>query len=145
MRLNIRHNDVPKLLAVGALVALLGFNATAAEKPSPEYVKAMKDLGAVAQVLTKAGATDDLPTVLKAAETAKVAFTVTLNYWKGTAANDAKTVADAGLKAASDIWVAANLNSPDGVEAATKEMMDTCRTCHTAHREKLDDGSFGIK
>ena len=41
--------------------------------------------------------------------------------------------------------VAAGLMSGEGVAYSAKELAGTCATCHTAHREKLPDGTFQIK
>ena len=133
------------IVAALGVVALCGFVAAAAEKPTPEYQKAMKDLGAVAQAIGKPGASEDFPAVTKSVESAKAAFDVVEKYWRAKSVDDALKAAQAGQKAAADMGVAAGLTSAEGVQAAFKDMTDTCRSCHTAHREKMEDGSFMIK
>jgi cytochrome c556 len=134
------------LAAAIAVVGLFGIAAIAAEKPSDEYQKAMKDLGGVAQSLSKPEATEDFPAVTKSVETAKAAWTTVEKYWRTKAtAEDAMKLVQAGSKAAADMGVAANLTSAEGVQAALKDMTDTCRACHEAHREKQADGTFLIK
>ena len=40
---------------------------------------------------------------------------------------------------------AAKGKDEDGVLAAQKKLNATCTTCHTAHRERMPDGKYGIK
>jgi hypothetical protein len=132
------------MMTIGFTIAL-GLMVRAAEKPSPEYVKAMKDLSGVVQALTKPGASEDFELAKKNATTAKDAFDLVKTFWAGKGATDAVKLADAGSKAVADLSVSANLSSKEGVEAALKDMRATCATCHTAHRDKAADGSFEIK
>ncbi len=124
---------------------LIAMSATliANDKPSPEYQKAMKDLGGVAAAMGKPGATEDFEAAKKHATSAKDAFSVVQKYW-ATKNPDAAKLADTGSKAASDLLVVSGMSSTEGIEAAMKDMMATCGACHMAHREKTADG-FEIK
>ena len=133
------------LLIMVGLVGLFGLTLTGAEKPPDDYVKAMKDLGGVAQAIGKPGFSEDFATAVKSGATAKASFEVAQKYWSAKPADDAKKLANAGWKSASDLGIAASLMSSEGVEQAAKEIMGYCGTCHTAHREKMPDGSFQIK
>jgi len=116
----------------------------AAEKPTAEYQKAMKDLGATMAALGKPGASEDFELVKTQGAAAKDAFAVTLKYWNAKGAPDAIKMSDTGAKAVADLLVSANLSSAEGVVAAMKDMGGTCQACHQAHREKTAEG-FEIK
>src|SRR5262245_12038251 len=89
----------------------------AAEKPTPEYQKAMKDLGGMMQALTKPGAFEDFELAKKSAASARDDFSVVQKYWSAKGNTEAVKLADAGTKAAADLAVVAGLTSAEGVEA----------------------------
>lgn len=133
------------LLAVTlALSTAIAVALQAAEKPSPEYAKAMKDLGTVMQTLSKPSAAEDFELAKKLGQSAKDAFAVVQKYWTAKGVEDASKLAETGAKAAADLFVVANLSSTEGILAALKDMGSTCQACHTAHREKVGEG-FEIK
>ena len=136
-----------KGLAFGTLGlnALFWIAVTAAEKPSEQYSKAMKDIGAAAASVTKAIPAEDFDTVSKNATSIIEAFPVIRKYWTDKADGDAVRSVVAAEKAAADLRVAAGLKSSDGVDYSAKELTEICTQCHTAHREQLPDGSFQIK
>jgi len=127
------------LLVVSIIAAV-----NAAEKPSAEYQKAMKDLGGVMAALGKPEASEDFELGKKQGQAAKDAFAATLKYWNTKGAPDAVKLAETGAKAAADLYVSADLSSSEGIQAAMKDMGATCQACHQAHREKTADG-FEIK
>jgi hypothetical protein len=131
------------LLTCGVLGAF-GLALMAAETPSDQYSKAMKDIGAAAQSLNKAVPAEDFDTVAKNAAAIIEAFPVVEKYWTGKA-EDAVRVVRTATKAAADLRVAAGLKSSEGVAYSAKELADACMQCHTAHRERLPDGTFQIK
>jgi cytochrome c556 len=131
-------------LVTCGFVALFGIAVMTAEKPSEEYSKAMKSIGAASQNITKAIAADDFDTVEKNTVTIIEAFPPVEKYWTGKA-DDAMKLVKAAQTAAADLRVVAGLKNPDGVAFSAKELTDTCAACHTAHRERLPDGTFQIK
>jgi cytochrome c556 len=126
------------------LVASTVAAVRAAEKPTAEYQKAMKDLAAFMGALSKPGAAEDFDLAKAQAAIAKDSFAVTLKYWNGKGAPDAIKLAEAGAKAVADLNVSANLSSAEGIQSAMKDTGATCQACHQAHREKTADG-FEIK
>ncbi len=132
------------VLVTCGLISLLAGVAIAAEKPSDEYAKAMKDIRAAMQNVDKAIQGSDFETVSKNAAVVKDAFLLVEKYWNGKA-EDALKLAQTAGKAASDLGVAAGLASGDGVAFSAKELNDTCAACHNAHRDRQPDGSFQIK
>ena len=131
-------------IATCSFVALFGWSVATAEKPPENFQKAMKDIGGSLQAANKAIQAEDLQAVADNAGKIVEAFTVVEKYWIGKA-DDAVKASQIASKAASDMRVAATLMSADGVVFSNKELTDTCAPCHTAHREKMPDGTFMIK
>ena len=139
----------PVLVAVGVAawcaVSLAAQGGPAPEAPPAMYVQAMKDIGAAAQAVNQIPKTQDCKAASQAAAKARTAFLYVQQFWTERKATDAADLAAAGAKAAGDIVVAADLSSAEGVEYSAKEMNATCMTCHMAHRERKEDGTFTIK
>ncbi len=126
------------------LVASMIAAVRAAEKPSAEFQKAMKDLGGAMAALGKPGASEDFDLAKKQGQAAKDAFAVVLKYWNAKGVPDAIKLSETGAKAAADLYVSADLSSSEGIQAAMKDMGGSCQACHQAHREKTAEG-FEIK
>lgn len=118
-------------------VVVVGFTAMAAEKPSAEYQKAMKDLGAANASLRINATAKDYVAVEKDAATLKAAFTVADTFWTAKKADDAIKMSKDGLKASIDLDTAAKAKSDEGIAAAQKIVGGTCAACHAAHRETI--------
>jgi hypothetical protein len=131
------------IITLTACVLAIGLILQAAEPPSAEFKKAMQDIGACVQALSKPGATEDMDLAKNSAVKMKDAFTLVERYWHGRD-TDAAKLANTAIKAAADIQVSTQFNSVEGVTAGMKDLTATCATCHTAHREKTADG-FVIK
>jgi len=128
----------------GGFMGMFAVGVMTAEKPSDQYSKAMKDIDAAMQSLNKAIQAEDFDTVSKNAASMVDAFPVVEKYWAGKA-QDAATLVQKAEKVAADLGVAAGLKSGEGVAYSAKELTDICMQCHTAHRNRLPDGSFEIK
>jgi hypothetical protein len=135
---------------------LLVLPTQANEKPTPEYQKAMKELGAVNNHLRNSLKDIDFPAIEKDAAAMKAIFAVVLAYWQDKKVEDAIKLAQDGMKAAGELEVAAKAQNHPGVVAAqaaiagassTGEIgaIGVCAPCHTAHRVRLPDGTFEIK
>ena len=125
-----------KAAAVCAAV-IVGFTVMASEKPSPEYQKAMKDLGAANASLRGNVTAKDYAAIEKDAATFKAAFTVADAFWTAKKADDAIKLSKDGLKGAVDLDVAAKAKSDEGIAAAQRGIGGTCAGCHGAHRETI--------
>lgn len=133
------------------VATLLGGSALlrGAEKPPVEHVKAMKELSAFLQAMTKPGAEQNLDEAKRWVLIVRDAFAVAGNFWndrnQAGEYNAEIAATQEGIKEASDMGVSANLDSPEGVAASVKAIATHCQGCHAMHREKADDGSFLIK
>lgn len=136
---------VVRWLVAAVLVGALGRQMTGAEKPSEEYVSAMRDLDAIKQALTRPGAPADFAAVEKLAARAEASFKVAVLYWDARKVDDAFRLAALGVKTAQDTGIAAEYSSEEGVVVGVEEMLATCDACHKAHREQMPDGTFLIK
>lgn len=138
----MRNNFV--MLTIGFTVAF-SLVARAAEKPTPEFVKAMKDLIGVVQTMTKPDAATDFELATKSSVTAKAAFAVVKKYWDTGNDLEAIKLSDASVKAAGELGISSYMSSAEGIAAAVKDLRATCAPCHMAHRTELADKTFEIK
>jgi hypothetical protein len=76
------------------------------------------------------------------------AFAVVERYWldrnQGGQYFKDIALAEEMIKLASDMGVAANLQSAEGVKASVRDLTSRCKVCHDVRREKGPDG-FLIK
>jgi hypothetical protein len=146
-----------RLLALSlSVTVLLALPTQANEKPTPEYQKAMKELGSVNNRLRNSLKDIDFPAIEKDAAAMKAIFAVVLTYWQEKKVDDAIKLAQEGVQAATELETAAKAQSHPGVVAAqaaiagassTGEIgaIGVCAPCHTAHRVRLPDGTYEIK
>ena len=66
-------------------------------------------------------------------------------FWTKRSVDDAVKWSDEGKAAAVELASAAKSGEAAKAETAFKALSGTCRSCHTAHREKLPDGTYKIK
>jgi cytochrome c556 len=124
----------------------------ASEKPSDAYQQAMKDLSAANTALRNdvkaiegAGAYPDYNPIETDAAALKAAFETTMAYWAEKKVDDAVRLAQAGAQHADALEAARKAKDYDALMTAAAEIGKTCGGCHTAHRDKLADGSYEIK
>jgi hypothetical protein len=135
-----------------AIAIVIGLVVGASEKPTEEYVKAMKTLQAVADGLPKSLAAEDNNALDQLVIAARPALSVVEKYWTTRQDEDALLTAQKASKAIAEISVAVhllnsgpNLLAVEGAQESIKTFLAACNACHTAHREKLSDGSYVIK
>jgi hypothetical protein len=132
-------------LVMCGLAAWLGLAVSASEKPTDEYVTAMRTLGTIAQGLGKAVESFDFDTIEKYVVAARPALEVTHRFWEAKKVEDAIQAALDASASVAELSVSATVRSDEGATVATKDLLAACAKCHAAHREKLPDGSFAIK
>lgn len=140
------------LCILGVLAGLFGFSLRAAEKPSADYVEAMRTLATVATELPKSLASDDVKAMDELVIKVRPAIGVVRNYWADRKVEDALQSIEAAAKAIAEISVAVHLmgtsQSPlakEGAQESITNFLASCATCHHAHRESLPDGTYAIK
>ena len=143
---------LPRLVLGAALALGIAFAARASEKPSEDYVKAMRTLQTVAEGLPKSLAAEDHAALDQLVIAARPALGVLEKYWDDRQVEDALLTARKASKAIAEISVAVhlmtsgpNLLAVEGAQESIKSFVAACTACHAAHREKLPDGSYAIK
>jgi soluble cytochrome b562 len=107
--------------------------------------KAMKQVGpAFTALRTAAGASNASESAAQAAAL-KTGFTEAAVFWKTQTHPDATQWTADALKMVDDIAGAADKGDMDAVKAAVPKLQQICGNCHTAYRERLDDGSYRYK
>ena len=141
------------LIVLAVAVVVLALSVQADEKPTEAYQKAMQENQAamkVARAAAKeiedsgAGAQDYMP-FEEATARMKTSFAATVAYWQSKNVDDALKLAQDAAKQVADLEAAAKERDYRVVLDALTSLNDTCTACHTAHRTRLADGSFGIK
>jgi cytochrome c556 len=132
-------------LAVASAGLIAGVTLRAGEKPPESYVKLMKDTNSAAQALRGHLEAKDYDAIATDAMTLKKLYADTEAFWAARKTEDAIGFSKTGAKAAADLETAAKTKNEEGVTTAAKAVTGTCTGCHTAHRERLPDGSSEIK
>lgn len=133
------------VVAGAAAAALTAITVVAAEKPPAEHVKLMKDTNTTATALRGHVQAKDYDAIATDAAALKTAFADIEKFWTARKVDDAIGFAKAGGKGAADLETAAKAKNEEGVAAAARAVNGTCMGCHTAHRERLPDGTSEIK
>ena len=120
----------------------------AAEKAPEDYTAAMKQISAFVQAMTQPDAAQDFAKTKEFVPIVRDAFAVVERYWldrnQDRKYNAEIATAEEAIKFASDMGVAANLQSVEGIAASVKDIGATCQPCHDRRREKGPEG-FLIK
>ena len=139
----------PAVVATGVITA--GFVDLAKRLPPPMTAdeealqKIMKKIGPANAALrtavegSKADAVAEQLTILKAA------YVDTEAFWRKAGKLDAATWTVDARKQLDLLGLAATGAKWDGAKTALTTFGGSCQTCHTAYRERFDDGSFRIK
>ncbi len=117
----------------------------ASEKPPESYVAAMKSVQATNNGLRAHVTAKDYAGIEADAKTLKAAFETTLKFWEEKKTEDAIGWAKGVLKATDDLEKGAKDKNDEAIGMAQKAIGGSCQTCHTAHRERMPDGTSMIK
>lgn len=132
-------------LSMLAMTAVAALTVMAAEKPPEAHVKLMKDTNTAAGALRGHVQAKDYDAIAADAATLKTMFADIEKFWTARKTDDAIGFAKAGAKGAIDLETAAKAKNEEGVASAARAVNGTCMGCHTAHRERLPDGTSEIK
>lgn len=118
---------------------------SASEKPPESYVAAMKTVNATNGALRGHVTAKDYAGIEADAKALKGAFETTLKFWEEKKTEDAIGWSKGVLKAADDLEKGAKDKNDEAIGMAQKAIGGSCQTCHTAHRERMPDGTSMIK
>jgi cytochrome c556 len=107
--------------------------------------KIMKQVSTANAALRKGVEGSDVKLATEHAMALRQAFSRVESFWKMRRRNDAATWAEDARKLTETIHKSAVAGKWDEVKASATTLGQTCQTCHTAYRERFDDGSFRIK
>jgi cytochrome c556 len=109
------------------------------------FQKVMQKVGAANGAMRGIIEKSDADGAKEQATALKAAFVATEAFFKPHGKADAMGWAQDARKSAEAIEIAAAAGKWDEVKATAGSMGKMCQTCHTAYRERYDDGSFRVK
>jgi len=144
-----RYRGKPAIVAVSVINGAMTDLAKRLPPPmtAGELVlnKAMKQVGPAFTALRQAVAASSATDAAAQAAALTSGFTEAAAFWKTQARADAiEWTADA-LKLSGEIAAAAGKADIESVKTAVPKLQQICGNCHTAYRERLDDGSYRYK
>ncbi len=140
------------VLGFAACAATWALAVRADEKPSAEYVRAMRTLDSVSRELPRSLAAEDAKGLDALVIQARPALATLEQYWTARDVEDALAIAQRASKAIAEISVAVHLMADgpnpiavEGAQDSIKTFQASCVACHAAYRLTLPDGSFTIR
>jgi hypothetical protein len=109
------------------------------------FQKIMKQVGTANAAMRKGLEASDVKLASENAIVLRQSFTEAESFWKKRARTDAVSWAQDAKKLSDTIHRAAVAGKWDEVKTSATTLGQACQSCHTAHRERFDDGSFRIK
>ena len=138
--------------AVMAASVVDGALTDLAKKPIPPPTPAelalsatMKGVQTASTALRTSADGSDLAGVKAQADILKKAFTDTQAFFKTRNTADAIGWAGDALKMVTDAELAAAAGKWDDAKSNATGLTKLCATCHAAHRERMEDGTFRVK
>jgi hypothetical protein len=134
-------------VVASALAVQIGLRAQTSKPPmtEDEYSKTMKQIGPTFQNLQKNNAAMNHAEGAQDARKLASWFLDVQAYWEAKKVDDATGFAKTAVKAAQDTETASTAMNMMALGDAQKALAGACQSCHTAHRERLADGTFRIK
>ena len=145
----IRHEGGPAIRAASVITTAM---VDIAKRPPPPltaeeeaFDKVMKRVGPAFNSIRQAVAAASGETAAADAETLKAAFVETEAFWKKRSAADAQKWAAEARAQADVVARAVAAGKWDEAKAAAESLQQTCSSCHAAHRQRQDDGSYRMR
>jgi cytochrome c556 len=110
-----------------------------------ELHEQMEKVGKANGVLRKAVPAKAMAEVSSAAAELAQIFPTTVAAWEKRNMADAVTWTKESAEWAKELKAAADAGHAEHVSAVFSKLSGNCKSCHTAHREKLADGTYKIK
>ncbi len=145
-----RYKGKPAVVATAVVVNSTGVDIARVPPPplTPEeeaFQKIMRQVGPANTALRGAIDKMDGAAVKEQVAILSKAFVQTEAFWKTRNKQDAVGFATEAKKHAEAVGSAAAAGKWDEAKSAAGPLGQQCQSCHTAYRERLDDGSFRIK
>jgi hypothetical protein len=107
--------------------------------------KLMKQIGPAFNALRQAATASNAADAAQQAGLLKTAFTDTAPFWKTRTLEDAIKWSGDARRESEAIETAAGKAEWNAVNAGVPRLQQICASCHGAHRDRLDDGSYRFK
>jgi len=144
-----RYTGRPAILATAVVTAAFVDLAKVPPPPlTPEedaFDKVMKRVGPAFNELRTAATASNAAAVAERAKALKGAFAEAEAFWKARKAADAMEWTRTARTHLTALERAAAAGQWDQVKTSVADVNRLCSTCHTAYRERLEDGSFRVK
>lgn len=132
-----------KISLLAALVSLLTAGALFANHH--RYVNAMKGVAGAMKPTGTALESGDMDAARKGANQMARNFALMAAWWEGRGTAAAAKLAETAMQDAAALRKAAAAGDAAAAKAAFSAVRGSCKACHSAHRVKNDDGSWGFK
>jgi hypothetical protein len=109
------------------------------------FQKTMQTVSPTATSLRAAVEASNVEQTKQGTDVLKKCFTDVQAFFKGRGTTEAAGLAGDALKFVDSIQTAAAGGKWDDAKAAAGSLQQLCATCHAAHRERLEDGSFRVR
>ena len=133
------------LFVASATLAAQAPMAKMAISSEDDYSKAMKEVGSQSMTLRKSLASSSEADASASAARLETIFKDVQAYWENKKVEDASTAAKNAVAATQAVTKAVAAHDMAAANAAAQTLNGTCMACHTAHRDRLPDGSFKMK
>lgn len=144
-----RYRGKPAIVAVSVINGAMTDLAKRLPPPmTPGEValnKAMKQVGPAFTALRQAAGASNAADAATQASALKAGFTEAAAFWKTQTHADATEWTADALKLSEEIAAAAGKGDVESVKTSVPKLQQICGNCHTAYRERLDDGSYRYK
>ena len=135
-----------QIIVLITCAAFLGRTVRAADALDEKaFQKLMKEVGDTSKRFKKNQDEKNGAQMTKDAARLAEVYKQTAGFWKNRKVNDAEKWSQEAEAAATATASAAKAEDWDKVKTHLQGLMKNCKSCHDAHREKLDDGSYRIK
>jgi hypothetical protein len=144
-----RYEGRPVILATAVLnAALVDFARRVVPPMTAEeeaFDKAMKRIGPAFNSLRTAAGASDATAAIESTKILKAAFADADVFWKGRAVADATDWNRTARAHVTVLEKALGAGKWDQVKTSLADVNRMCTTCHTAYRERLEDGTYRVK
>lgn len=128
-----------------ATALLLSMAAWLVAADSPHYVHAMKGVAGAQKATGQAIESGDMDAAKMHAAALEYHFRAMAGFWEGRGTADAVGISEDGIAGAEALAGALGAGDKDSAMEALGQVRGTCKACHSEHRTKDADGSWGFK
>ena len=133
------------MFVLGLTLMVPALSTAAQKQPDDVIDKVMKRVGPAFGQLRKALDSGTGDTAAEQAKVLQQAFADTEAFFKSRSKSDAVQWAQDASKLSQSIQKDLGAKNVDGAKASAGDLGKACQTCHTAYRDKAEDGTYRLK